>query len=437
MSNLREQFGMALDAAELGVPTEVIYSELSNQYIRRPVPQGTGAAPEDQTNPFAIQGEPQRQSVGEFAEGIKDVGTGLAAGGAAGIAGLPGDVVGLVEGGVQAARAPEGKKGEAFLTALADVSERIGSAALTEKFEEFVGGLDIDEDRKQALVTSFKIGEFTGLPGLAAAPAVTRAGVATLSDFSQAVKAGRSGQMPGPKADPRGGMVDAEVDPMPNQLPYQELDQLTVIAPGERQQWEQLTADLKIGQPVTTVADAVEAATRNQKVLGRVGTQVAKQIGVKFKNPGVKGGRDAGRRLAQKALERGDVRELTDVTRGGFVVNTAEQADQIVQELAKKFKVVDEGFNVSAEGYFDRKVLIINPDGQVGEVQIWPAPLLEAKESRGHDLYKIIRSKDSTPEQVEAATQESKELYASAQEKLDPSFRSVIEQAAGGADGAQ
>lgn len=123
---------------------------------------------------FAEETDPM--SVGEFAQETGKTLGAMAAGGAAGVAGVPGDVVGLVEGGVQASRAPEGGKLDAFMQGLSQVSERIGSMALAKKFEEFVDSLEVDDQTKQNLKSSFAIGEVAGLP-TATAPKAAKTAV--------------------------------------------------------------------------------------------------------------------------------------------------------------------------------------------------------------------------------------------------------------------
>jgi hypothetical protein len=77
-------------------------------------------------------------------------------------------------------------------------------------------------------------------------------------------------------------------------------------------------------------------------------------------------------RLEQK-VQRGKAPQgITDRVRGGFDVATPEQADEIVASLSASFEIADEGWTRTRTGYFDRKVMVRFPNGQVGEVQVWP-----------------------------------------------------------------
>ncbi|MFD2854021.1 hypothetical protein ACFSZS_03355 [Seohaeicola zhoushanensis] len=59
------------------------------------------------------------------------------------------------------------------------------------------------------------------------------------------------------------------------------------------------------------------------------------------------------------------------MARAGFIVRTAEEADQVVARLAAAAGVMDEGWNVNPVSYLDRKVLVQTPNGLLAEVQLW------------------------------------------------------------------
>ena len=74
---------------------------------------------------------------------------------------------------------------------------------------------------------------------------------------------------------------------------------------------------------------------------------------------------------------------MTDVVRIGFTVETPQLADQIIDRLARKFEVLDEGWKINSVSFVDRKALVRFADGTVGEVQFWPPGIFEAKEFEG------------------------------------------------------
>lgn len=160
-------------APEMMTEGQAIIPQLEGE--PQPIP-GTKQGPqafagvEDQLNIDAIAGPVDNMGVGEFLEKTGQVFSGALGGAATATLGLPGDVVGIVEGIVQAAKAPEGEGLDAFLQGMGRVSEMYGSAATTKMLYDFVDRLDItDEAKEQIKAGSALLGEWAEIPGVAVA----------------------------------------------------------------------------------------------------------------------------------------------------------------------------------------------------------------------------------------------------------------------------
>lgn len=219
---------------------------------------------------------------------------------------------------------------------------------------------------------------------------------------------------------------------------------------------KQAETDFKVVQMERSLDDIYKLAQKNQTILSQASDRIANDIGgdnVAFISPGVKG--------KERAIEKLDKYdkpgEMTDIMRGGFVVNTPEAAEQILKQVSKKFEVLDEGWNVTPGGYADRKLLVRFKDGSVGEVQLWEPHMLIAKEGRkvlkdipkklidkdqkipakgktGHDLYEKQRSLE-TNNVVEAKDRaewdrlnnEMNELYSDASKLANRDWKTLID----------
>jgi hypothetical protein len=344
--------------------------------------------------------------------------TGLLPGAVAGSVGAPGDIIGLFAGAYEAATAEEGERINAFLQTLTDISGQYGSERALEFGRNIVEDLPVSEQVKEGMRGGLQAGSFVGVP-----VGVTQVAKTGLAAFKALTKPGTPPAM-APRV-PGAGMIDVETEAVKNMLPFESIPKRTNISEMERDEWQQLSSELKISQPIITPGDAVDAAQRNQKMLAKAGPEIAAATGASFKNPGIKGADDRGKRMAEKAKQKGGIQQLTDVTRAGFSVQSTKTADEIVDLLEQRpeFKIIDEGYNVTPQGYFDRKILVVNPDGQVGEVQIAPNEVWRAKyEQGGEALYGIARSEASTPAQAAKAVADSVELYSAAINRLDDDF---------------
>jgi uncharacterized protein YoxC len=181
--------------------------------------------------------------------------------------------------------------------------------------------------------------------------------------------------------------------------------------------------NLKTRQPVQTVDDIYAIAEESQTYIAGIGDELAQDLGVKFKNPGLKKIATANEKMARKSYTSSN--QMTDISRAGFVINKVEDADAIAARFAKDAEILDEGWSVTQEGYFDRKILVRTPNGLISEIQIWSPNLIEAKNAKGHDLYEKMRSSTDKAE-IDQLVQDMRQLYAEALAKEDQSFLNLV-----------
>lgn len=189
-------------------------------------------------------------------------------------------------------------------------------------------------------------------------------------------------------------------------------------------------AELIQGQPHETLDDLYAVASRHQAELGAAGKAIAAELGTKFKDPGIKKRPTTEEKMVRKAYA--SVRQLTDVVRGGVVVETPEQAEAFVSRLRQRFDVFDEGWNQIAEsGYVDRKLLVRFDDGTVGEVQMWEKHMLAAKDV-GTALYTEARSlPPNDPRRAELMAKQQ-EIYSAALRDASGDWTAAISAGKGG-----
>jgi len=236
--------------------------------------------------------------------------------------------------------------------------------------------------------------------------------------------------------------------------------------------------------PIKTEQQAIEAALVAQLNFQAKAGEIAKRLGVKFENPGskvhrvktelVNGERETVRdangdpiyvkdangnahlrlsgveRLTEKAEKyakkgMGPAR-VTDLARGGFVPERPEDAQKIMNELAKHFELVDEGWATKPSTYYtDRVALFRDPaTGMIGEIQISQPAMLRAKqEGGGHKIYK--KSEDVAAAMTDARNAgdtaavkahqaeydrlnaQMRDLYGRALDGLSPEWRKLID----------
>ena len=186
-------------------------------------------------------------------------------------------------------------------------------------------------------------------------------------------------------------------------------------------------AILKESQPVKTVDDIYALADESQTFIAKIGKEIESDLGVTFVNPGLKKIADANEKMVRKGYKFSN--EMTDISRGGFVLNKAQDADAIAARFAKDSEILDEGWGVNTHGYFDRKILVKTPNGLISEIQIWSPKLYNAKFSSdnrfgksGQDMYIESRNLNTSPTQRNKLIEQQKELYAEVLGKEDQSF---------------
>jgi hypothetical protein len=181
--------------------------------------------------------------------------------------------------------------------------------------------------------------------------------------------------------------------------------------------------NLKTRQPVQTVDDIYAIAEESQTYIAGIGDELAQDLGVEFRNPGLKKIATANGKMARKSYTSSN--QMTDISRAGFVINKVEDADAIAARFAKDAEILDEGWSVTQEGYFDRKILVRTPNGLISEIQIWSPNLIKAKKAKGDNLYQKMRSSTDKAE-IDQLVQDMRQLYAEALAKEDQSFLNLV-----------
>jgi uncharacterized protein YoxC len=183
---------------------------------------------------------------------------------------------------------------------------------------------------------------------------------------------------------------------------------------------------LQARQPFKTGSGLLRVAKKNHKTLNAEAQRVADDLGMEFKAAPVK----SLERIEEKVTDKyyGNYKRLTDAARTGINARTIEESDAFVRALSEKFHLVDEGWKRTDAGYFDRKIMVVFDDKSLGEIQIWPPKMLNAKEKptlfekSGHEYYEISRSKESSPAAIADANAKMLEIYGAVTSQLDQSF---------------
>lgn len=188
-------------------------------------------------------------------------------------------------------------------------------------------------------------------------------------------------------------------------------------------QVERIMSEFKASAPDRSIEESYIVLPAMQAELDSVGQKLGRRKGVTFKSGGLKKIEGAREKMERKGYS--STRELTDLVRGGFEVETPAQANAIVATLAKSYKVLDEGWQANGALYFDRKVLVQFADGTIGEIQIWNPALLKAK-AKGHKLYTASRKMpEGSPEKLAAIAQQ-REIYGAAIDQLDDDWLAEV-----------
>ncbi len=183
--------------------------------------------------------------------------------------------------------------------------------------------------------------------------------------------------------------------------------------------WRELTRR----QPARPIDELMTEAPKRQAELSTEAKRIADELGVELKDPGIKANRA---RILEKMEQKGyrDTSQLTDVVRLGFAVNSPVDGDEIMKRLGQRFLTMDEGWKAyPASGFFDRKVMVQFEDGTIGEVQIWPKAMYEAKRTAGQEIYDRARSAEARGENPVDLFNEQATLYRSAIDQAGPEWK--------------
>jgi hypothetical protein len=226
-----------------------------------------------------------------------------------------------------------------------------------------------------------------------------------------------------------GRAVEQQADDLTREMFPEEVGPAPEPAPVVRTP-KQIEADLKARQPVETVDDIYELAPAAQDYIAGIGRQIQDELGVEFKNPGLKKIETTREKMTRKSYASSN--QITDVSRAGFIVRNAADADAIAARFGREAEILDENWNVTPEGFFDRKILVRTPNGIISEIQIWSPELYKAKFSAdnqfgksGQDLYTAWRN-EADPETKARLANNQRELYAAAINREDQSFRALL-----------
>lgn len=181
----------------------------------------------------------------------------------------------------------------------------------------------------------------------------------------------------------------------------------------------------KFEQPFTDLDTLFGLAPSAQKEL--IEALESARIG-EVKDPGLKA-RDGDRGVEAKIERKGydDIRQVTDVARGGVIIKSPGDADIVIDALKQKFTVWDEGWKLSDVGYSDRKIMVRTSNGLLAEVQILEETFAAAKKP-GHKLYEE-REAARLAGQTDRAKQimaEEKQYWSEIQAALPPDWRAAL-----------
>jgi len=214
----------------------------------------------------------------------------------------------------------------------------------------------------------------------------------------------------------------------PNAVPVLKVGEPLVVSNMPVATWQKLKLDLKMGQPFSTVEGMLELAAVAHEKLTQICQSIAEKLGVKFRSAPLK----KQTRIAEKLNGR-DPRNITDAARGGFDVESVAVSDEVVNALAEALRVVDEGWSVTPGGYFDRKVMVVFDNDVVGEIQMWPPGMFEAKENGGHKLYEEARRPSTADEDRARLEAQMRELYTEVVRHMPEDFQSLVSSASAAA----
>jgi SPP1 gp7 family putative phage head morphogenesis protein len=194
---------------------------------------------------------------------------------------------------------------------------------------------------------------------------------------------------------------------------------------------KEVVGDWISSSPVRSVADLKANAVANDELLRGFGQTIADDTGAEWHPGPIK----TDERIQAKIDRGGKLpAQITDVVRGSFYVDNPDQVREVIASLSKEFPLVDENWRVTEAGYFDRTLKLRMPDGTIGEVQIGPPALFEAKQAVGHDLYAEWQTATAANDLVRADDLKNQmiTLYSDARAQLSPAWTKLLNNELGG-----
>jgi hypothetical protein len=150
---------------------------------------------------------------------------------------------------------------------------------------------------------------------------------------------------------------------------------------------------------------AMDASHVAQAELAEVGQQIAQELGdlgVALINPGVK---KDGWRVIERFVQRDhNAALLTDLARAAFPIKEPADAEPVIERLARRFGVVDEGWLQTPVGYADKTLYLWFANGLIGEVLIVNPEMYKANSGEGHRMYVDMRTWGVTEKEKAAKT---------------------------------
>lgn len=166
-----------------------------------------------------------------------------------------------------------------------------------------------------------------------------------------------------------------------------------------------------------TIEEMHDDAVENQQRLSDIGDVIERDLGIEFDPPPpgfeVKTIDSAARKIRDEGYA--GPHEITDWSRGSFIVDSPAEADKVLRALGTKGTVYDKGWKrLPDTNYLDRKVYLHHPNGGVSEIQITPRGVYQIKMGTGHRLYEITRLRTTPLPVARAANRKVRTLYSRA-----------------------
>jgi hypothetical protein len=121
---------------------------------------------------------------------------------------------------------------------------------------------------------------------------------------------------------------------------------------------------------------------------------------------------------------------VTDLARGGFVIDTPKQGEALAAEFAKAgLEVAEEPYKPTPAGYADKALQIRSPNGLIGEIQIVERGMYEAKNNGGgHATYKEQQKVDpkTDPERFKELGDKMRAIYGKVTDSYGAEWRAAL-----------